>query len=226
MASNIGYERRKAVANAWKKEKSLVSGGLGTRDWSQKEQKEILSKGRATGYEGHHMKSVDGHNSRAGDANNIQFLNRKEHFAAHSGDFHNNTNGFYDHKTGEMHSFGRNKPSIEAKKLSDPLSQKQVDKLTKKRAGFFKSAGVSAYMGTAYGPQIDATREKARSMSSRSVNKTSAGASESKTLRAQRSAKTTSAKGSETQSKTLSKQRSAPSTSRSSGRKQSKNHGH
>lgn len=319
MASNIGYERRKAVANAWKKEKSLVSGGLGTRDWSKKEQKEILSKGRATGYEGHHMKSVDGHNSRAGDANNIQFLNRKEHLAAHSGDFHNNTNGFYDHKTGEMHSFGRNKPSIEAKKLSDPLSQKQVDKLTKKRAGFFKSAGVSAYMGTAirahdagyktvrgyvagaggglatkvaggaahlppdvsashessvksmshtydemyaakhpeavidfkpspvpqetidkntlvlkdnpyagtaYGAQIDATREKARSMSSRPVNKTSAGASESKTLRAQRSAKTTSTKGSETQSKTLSKQRSTSSTSRSSGSKQSKKHRH
>ena len=227
MASNIGYERRKAVANAWKKEKSLVSGGLGTRDWSKKEQKEILSKGRATGYEGHHMKSVDGHNSRAGDANNIQFLNRKEHLAAHSGDFHNNTNGFYDHKTGEMHSFGRNKPSIEAKKLSDPLSQKQVDKLTKNGAGFFKSAGgVSAYTGTAYGAQIDAAREKARSMSSRSVNKTSAGASESKTLRAQRSAKTTSTKGSETQSKILSKQRSTSSTSRSSGSKQSKKHGH
>ena len=318
MASNIGYERRKAVANAWKKEKSLVCGGLGTRDWSQKEQKEILSKGKATGYEGHHMKSVDGHNSRAGDANNIQFLNRKEHLAAHNGNFHNNTNGFYNHKTGEMYSFGRNKPSIETKKLSDPLSPKQVDKLTKKRAGFFKTAGVSAYMGTAikahdagyktvrgyvagtggrlatkaagstahlppdvsadheravksmshtydemyaakhpeavinfmpshvpqetidkntlvlkenpyagnsYGAEIAATREKARSMSSRSVKKTSTPASESKTLTAQRAAKTPAAKGPETQSKTLSKQRGKSSAPRSGVSKKSK-HGH
>ena len=82
------------------------------------------------------------------------------------------------------------------------------------------------YVGTAYGSQIDATREKARSMSSRSVNKTRVSASESKTLSAQRSAKTTATKSSETQSKTLSKQRSAPSTSCSSGNKQSKKHGH
>ena len=108
MMSNISYERRKAVANAWKNEKSLVVDGKGTRDWSQKEQSEIISKGKATGYQGHHMKSVDGHNSKAGDANNIQFLTRNEHLAAHKGDFHNNTNGYYDPSTGKMHDFGRN----------------------------------------------------------------------------------------------------------------------
>jgi len=145
---NVAYERRKAVALAWKKEKSLVSRGMGTRDWSKKEQKEILSKGKATGYQGHHMKSVDGHNSRAGDINNIQFLNRKEHLAAHKGDFHNNTNGYYDPTSGTMNSFGRSKPSIEPKRLSDPLSKRQVDKLTNNRAGFFKSAAVAGYMKT------------------------------------------------------------------------------
>jgi hypothetical protein len=146
--ASLAYERRKAVAAAWKREKCLVSAGIGTRDWTPKEQREILKKGKATGYQGHHMKSVDGHNSRAGDPNNIQFLNRKEHLKAHGGSYRNNTNGYYDYKTGEMHSFGRFKPEIQTKKLTDPLNPKQVDKLTKNRAGFFKSAGLAAYMKT------------------------------------------------------------------------------
>ena len=206
MATNLDYERRKAVANAWKKEKSLVGGGLGTRDWNKKEQREILSVGKATGYQGHHMKSVDGHNSQAGNANNIQFLNRKEHLAAHGGDFHNNTNGYYDYKTKEMHSFGKRKPSIEAKSLSDPLSKREVSKLTKNSA------------------KINATREKARSMTPRSVNKTSKGAS--RTLNAQRTAKPTPAKGTETKSKTLSAQRSASPTSGSRSVTKTKKHTH
>lgn len=146
--ASVAYERRKAVAAAWKREKCLVAAGLGTRDWTPKEQREILTKGKATGYQGHHMKSVDGHNSRAGDPNNIQFLNRKEHLKAHGGSYRNNTNGYYDYKTGEMRSFGRFKPEIQANKLNDPLTPKQVDKLTKNRAGFFKSAGLAAYMKT------------------------------------------------------------------------------
>ena len=219
MATNIGYERRKAVANAWKKEKGLVREGLGTRDWSQKEQKEIVAKGKATGYEGHHMKSVDGHNSRAGDANNIQFLNRKEHLAAHGGDFHNNTNGFYDHKTGEMHSFGRNKPSIEAKRLSVPLSPTQIERLTPKRGAPSKAVKEGK------GSDVAATREKARTMSARSVNKTVASTSESKTLGAQRAGKTV-AKDSTTQSKTLAKQRSMPSASHGKSMKRSQKQRH
>ena len=97
--SDINYERRKAVANAWKMERGYVIEGKGTRDWSRKEQREIICKGKANGYQGHHMKSVDGHNSKAGDANNIQFLTRSEHLAAHGGNYHNNTNGRYDPKT-------------------------------------------------------------------------------------------------------------------------------
>lgn len=130
--SNIGYERRKAVAEAWKNEKSLVLDGRGTRDWSQKEQGEIIAKGKAKGYQGHHMKSVDGHNSKAGDSSNIQFLTRSEHLAAHKGNYHNNTNGCYDPSTGKMHDFGRNKAYIESKNLSKPLSESQKMLLCRK----------------------------------------------------------------------------------------------
>ena len=194
MTSNLDYERRKAVANAWKKEKGLVIGGKGTRDWTQKEQREIISKGRATGYEGHHMKSVDGHNSRAGDANNIQFLNRKEHLAAHGGDFHNNTNGYYDYKTGEMHSFGRNKPSIATKELSNPLSGHQIKNIHKE---------------TSSDSKIEETKNKAKALESRKINKVKTKADgESKTLSRQRDSKHSESASTSTQSKTLAMQRS------------------
>ena len=123
--SDVSYERRKAVGLAWKAEKERVLNGHGTRDWTQKEQRELIASGKVKGYQGHHMKSVDGHNSKAGDPRNIQFLTRKEHLAAHSGDYHNNTNGYYDPKTGKMNSFGRNGASVESKPLSQPLSNSQ-----------------------------------------------------------------------------------------------------
>ena len=141
MGLSVSYQRRKAVANAWKRERILVSKGMGTRNWTKEEQREILAKGKVKGYEGHHMKSVDGHNSRAGDYNNIQFLTRKEHLEAHKGDFHNHTNGFFNHETKEMYSFGRYKPGIEAKKLDNALSQKQIDQYNDKLEKFFKSRG-------------------------------------------------------------------------------------
>ena len=109
--SDIAYERRKAVAEAWKNEKKLVAAGKGTRDWSQKEQREILSKGKAAGYQGHHMKSVDGHNAKAGESSNIQFLTRSEHLAAHKGNYRNNTNGYYDPATGKSLSRNAGKPT-------------------------------------------------------------------------------------------------------------------
>ena len=110
--SDVSYERRRAVELAWKNEKGRVLDGKGTRDWSQKEQREIIAKGKAKGYQGHHMKSVDGHNSKAGDPNNIQFLTRSEHLAAHKGNYRNNTNGYYDPSTGKMNEFGRGKAKV------------------------------------------------------------------------------------------------------------------
>lgn len=217
--SNTNYERRKAVANAWKNEKNLVVDGKGTRDWSQKEQREIISKGRATGYQGHHMKSVDGHNSKAGDASNIQFLTRNEHLAAHKGDFHNNTNGYYDPSTGNTHDFGRNKAHIESNHLSKPLSESQ------KRAALSK-ADINTKAQTA--------QAKAKSTESRSVNKTKNSSSkpayaktntESKTLSQQRSSTPTKPSNTATKSKTLSAQRSSSATKgTSSGKSISSGH--
>lgn len=214
MASDLNYQRRKAVAGAWKQEKNRVVEGKGTRDWTQAEQREIILKGKAKGYEGHHMKSVDGHNSRAGDPNNIQFLTRKEHFAAHNKDFHNNTNGYYNPKTGVMTSFGRNKPTIETQRLSNPLSERQIKSLSNK---------------TATDRKIAEAKNKAKGYDKRQVNKTknTLTFSQSKTLTKQRSLDRRREAAAKGKSKTLSKQRAtSPSTERKSAQKKSKVHTH
>ena len=84
----------------------------------------------------------------------------------------------------------------------------------------------SPHAGTNYNSMLETSREKARSMSPRSVNKTTVKASESKTLNTQRSSNAVIAKASETKSKALSKQRSVKSSYRSNGNKHSKKHGH
>ena len=125
--NNLNKARQTAVREAWKNEKTQVRRGMGTRDWSQSEQREIVAKGRAKGYEGHHMKSVRSYPQHAGNTQNIQFLNRSEHInGAHKGSTQNVTNGYYNPKTGTMHNFGNNNPSaLPAQALSAPLTQKQ-----------------------------------------------------------------------------------------------------
>ena len=210
--SDISYERRKAVAKAWKNEKSLVLSGKGTRDWNSKEQGEIIAKGKAKGYQGHHMKSVDGHNSKAGDPNNIQFLTRSEHLAAHGGDYHNNTNGYYDPSTGIMHGFGRNKAHIDSKNLSNPLSEAQ------------KKAVLTKATKPKDSKSIKDAKEKARSFETRSVNKTKSSSvtlprskttPKSKTLSQQRSTGISPVSKTATKSKTLAAQRGSNSSNRS-----------
>ena len=103
----LSYQRQNAVQSAWKQEKDRVSEGVGTRKWSEVEQKELLERGRVSGYEGHHMKSVSLYPEYAGEPKNIQFLSETEHlYGAHGGDYHNLTNGYYDPETGIMHDFG------------------------------------------------------------------------------------------------------------------------
>lgn len=103
----LSYQRQNAVRNAWKEEKNRVSDGIGTRKWSENEQKELLEKGRVSGYEGHHMKSVKLYPEYAGDSKNIQFLTEDEHlYGAHKGDYHNLTNGYYDWDSKQMVEFG------------------------------------------------------------------------------------------------------------------------
>ena len=45
---------------------------------------QLLTRGKARGYQGHHIVSVSANNSMAGKWKNIQFLTRKEHFRAHN----------------------------------------------------------------------------------------------------------------------------------------------
>jgi len=125
--SDVNQDRKKAVREAWKTEKAHVHDGKGTRDWSQSEQRQIVAKGRANGYEGHHMKSVKSYPQHAGNPHNIQFLNRVEHInGAHKGDTKNPTNGYYNPKTGTMKNFGNSNPqSPQSQALSAPLTQRQ-----------------------------------------------------------------------------------------------------
>jgi hypothetical protein len=131
---DTNQERRTAVREAWKNERSYVRDGKGTRDWAKSEQREIMAKGRANGYEGHHMKSVKDYPQYAGDPKNIQFLNRNEHVnGAHRGNTQNTTNGYYNPQTGKMHSFGNSAPQApQSQALSAPMTQKQQDLSTKR----------------------------------------------------------------------------------------------
>ena len=214
--SSVGYERRKAVAEAWKRERSLVMEGKGTRDWTQKQQREIISKGKASGFQGHHMKSVDGHNTKAGNSENIQFLTRKEHLAAHKGNYRNNTNGYYDPSTKETNDFGRYKAHVEPKNLSKPLSEAQ------------KKSTVSKAEKAKANEKAEAAKAKAKSTEARKVNKTKSSTenpahskadTKSKTLSQQHSGKPSEAPRTATKSKTLSAQRTGASARTSSGGK-------
>jgi RHS repeat-associated protein len=85
---------QKAVALAWRMEKSVVeSGGRGTREWTRKEMKELLSEGKVCGYHGHHINSVAANPEMAGDPANIAFKTFEEHFAAHEFNWQNPTSG-------------------------------------------------------------------------------------------------------------------------------------
>jgi hypothetical protein len=127
--SDTNKERKNVVREAWKNERAHVREGKGTRDWSQSEQKQIVAKGRASGYEGHHMKSVKEYPQHTGNPQNIQFLSRSEHVnGAHKGNTQNPTNGYYNHTTGTTHSFGTRDPiALQSQTLTVPLTQRQQD---------------------------------------------------------------------------------------------------
>lgn len=129
-------DRQSAVREAWRRERDLVRGGKGTRDWNPIEQKQLLIYGRVDGYDGHHMKSVDRYPEYAGSPENIQFLKSgsehkrgahgrpgviaDEYHSANGGrnvtttghgDTQTPTNGYYDPLTGQTHDFGDHKPN-------------------------------------------------------------------------------------------------------------------
>lgn len=125
--SNRTSEANKAIAIAWSKEQQLIREGKGTRDWTPEQQQNILDRGKAYGddgkaFEGHHMKSAEKFPEYQGNPENIQFLSRTEHFAAHDGNFQNPTNGFFNPATGEVKDFGLNKyEPCEILELSEPV---------------------------------------------------------------------------------------------------------
>ena len=122
-------ERNKAIRLAWEREQKLVAEGKGTRDWSQEQQKDILDPniGKAKddngrSFEGQHMKSAAEYPEYQGDPDNIQFLTRDEHLAAHKGSWQNPTNWYYNPETKEFVDFGENKPiPCAAINLSEPV---------------------------------------------------------------------------------------------------------
>lgn len=125
--SNRTSAANKAIALAWSKEQQLVREGKGTRDWTLEQQQDIFDRGKAYGddgkaFEGHHMKSAEKYPEYQGDLENIQFLSRTEHFAAHDGNFQTSTNGYYNPITGETSDFGLDKyKPCEILELSEPV---------------------------------------------------------------------------------------------------------
>lgn len=122
----LNRDRQKAVREAWAREKSLCAQGKGTVDWSRAQQAELMSRGKVSGFEGQHMKSVSAYPEHAADPNNIQLLSHEDHLAAHNSGqeqsgYRSPTNGCYDPETGTMHSFGDGPPqAVEVIELSDP----------------------------------------------------------------------------------------------------------
>jgi hypothetical protein len=77
-------------------EKELVKKtGKGTEEWSEKEAKELLTKGKVKGYQGHHINNVKHHPQHAGNPNNIKFVTPKEHLKAHKENFKNESTGTF-----------------------------------------------------------------------------------------------------------------------------------
>ena len=88
--------RSEAVRLAWKQERELVvRTGQGTSEWTEGQMQQLISKGKVSGFEGHHINSVKGNNlSMARDPNNISFVEgRAGNLEAHGGNFQNETSG-------------------------------------------------------------------------------------------------------------------------------------
>ena len=167
--SNINTARRAAVSKAWANERSLVMDGKGTRDWSRSQQAEIVATGKCKGYFGHHKCSVSKNPKEAGNKDNIQFLNSKEHFDAHNGNYKNDPHGRYDPESKKVTEYKDNiKPEpvvdlsqkmAESRKQSsitkyDSLQKDKADKIKEnaaKRAQAYEKRSVEKFSNTRNG---------------------------------------------------------------------------
>lgn len=125
-------ESNKAILAAWNKEQELVHEGKGTREWTPKQQQDILEKGKAydddgVAFQGQHMKSAEMYPEYQGDPGNIQFLTRAEHLEAHNGNWRNPTNWYFNPVTKEKFDFGDG-PFIpcEIIRLPEPIMQLSI----------------------------------------------------------------------------------------------------
>ncbi|MGQ7345538.1 hypothetical protein ACTGWF_03560 [Streptococcus suis] len=125
-------ESNKAILAAWNKEQELVQKGKGTREWTPKQQQDILEKGKAydddgVAFQGQHMKSAEMYPEYQGNPGNIQFLTRAEHLVAHNGNWRNPTNWYFNPVTKEKFDFG-NGPFIpcEVIHLPEPIMQPSI----------------------------------------------------------------------------------------------------
>jgi hypothetical protein len=72
----------------------VASGKPGTVNWSAAEKAELLQTGKVSGYQGHHINSVNGHPELARDPNNIKLVKGNAgNLAEHGGSFQNPTTG-------------------------------------------------------------------------------------------------------------------------------------
>jgi RHS repeat-associated protein len=90
MSKAIKNAKRRGVKRAWAQEKKLIEGGNeGSRQWSKKERRELLTTGKVRDYNGHHQNSVsgevtfDGKIARAEAPENVKFMKSKEHRRLH-----------------------------------------------------------------------------------------------------------------------------------------------
>ena len=59
--------RSEAVRLAWKQEREVVvRTGQGTREWTKSQMQQLISKGKVSGFEGHHLNSVKRNNLSMG----------------------------------------------------------------------------------------------------------------------------------------------------------------
>ena len=144
--SNRTSKASKAIREAWENEKKLVLEGKGSRDWTREQQQNIIDYGVAyddnnKALEGHHKFCVATYPEYQGDADNIQFLTRAEHKAAHNGNFQNSTKGYYDYKTKKTIVYNDKYEPNPIINLSDPIaisknnsenSEYEKDKISKK----------------------------------------------------------------------------------------------
>ena len=88
--------RSEGVRRAWKQEVELIGRtGQGSREWTEAQVGEMMTRGKVNGFEGHHINSVKGNDLRmAADPTNIKFVEgRAGNLAEHGGNFQNETSG-------------------------------------------------------------------------------------------------------------------------------------